>query len=279
VTRFFLLAVVTVIAGAATAPAAWAEWMNLAKLTAAKDTSTSKPKDVAAENLSTEKVARISWLDKQTNRRQVLVMAVNAPQSFGGLQVEVKKCLPDYGGTLGQDVAWLEVNEVAGSGSRSAPWFAGWMLNTYPEVSTLDHPRYDMQLLGCGAKPRQIAPRAAPVIVEEAGPGADTESPGDTPIRMEEKNDGNDPFVVPGIEEKGAPAVPVQPEAKPEAAAPAEDGQVISDGEAPVVEAKPAAAQPEAAPAQAAPAAEVKPQAGEAKPADDLHKLMDGGVY
>ena len=66
-------------------------------------------------------------------------------------------------------MAWLEVREE----HRDAPWFAGWMFNTYPEIATLDHPRFDLQLVGCGEQPRaKLAVPVAPAAKDEIKPGA-----------------------------------------------------------------------------------------------------------
>ncbi len=195
-------------------------------------------------------------LDKQTNRRHSLVMIAGEAQAVGNLSVKLTKCLPDYGAVLGQDVAWLDITESGGE--RSAPWFSGWMFNTYPEISTLDHPRYDVQLQGCGVKARQVIRASGSAPVVESEPVVDTEAAADTPA-------GQDPFYVPGVE-KGVSATEPAPVAP---AAPAAE-QVI-DTEAPAAEAQ---AQPEAAPAAEAPAAPAEPATQE-----DLHKMMDSGTY
>lgn len=157
------------------------------------------------------KTARVRWLDKQTNKVSEAVMTAGTPQNFAEMQVKVATCLADYAGVILQDVAWVEVKE----NGRDAPWFAGWMFNSYPEVATLDHARYDVQLVGCGDKPRRkpgtnVAPpepSKGEVKDSEAPPaaqGADTESPPAV--------DGTDPYYVPGVEggvdETPPPAVP-----------------------------------------------------------------------
>lgn len=212
---------------------------------------------VAAPNASTDKSARVMLLDKQTNRRQNLVMIAGTTQIVGSLQIKLTKCLPDYGAVLGQDVAWLEIDESAEGNGRTAPWFAGWMFNTYPEISTLDHPRYDVQLQGCGVKARAVVKASGSAPIVDSAPIGDTESGGDNA----------DPFYVPGVE-KGVSATTAAPVAETPVATPAAEEPVV-DTEAPAVEETPVE-QP----------AVVEPQAG-AAPAtqDDLHKMMDSGQY
>lgn len=208
------------------------------------------------------KAARVRWLDKQTNRVQELVFTSGTTQNPGGVSVAMTKCIADYGGVPGQDVAWLEVRE----NGRGAPWFAGWMFNTFPEVATLDHPRYDMALVGCGDKPRARA--LVPVKPNEVSSdkvlGGDSEAPGaDTESKA-------DPYYVPGVEkpsaetpapEGAAPAV--APANEPTAAVPGMATGTAASAASPA----PAAQQQPAAQPMAAPANVSDPEA--------LQQLMD----
>lgn len=202
-------------------------------------------------NVGSDKSARVMLLDKQTNRKQTLVLVASEPQVVGTVQVTLTKCLSDYAATLGQDVAWLDVTESAEGNGRSAPWFSGWMFNTYPEVSTLDHPRYEVQLMGCGVKARQVVKASGSAPIVEDGPIVDTESGGD-----------GDPYYVPGV----GPAA-VSPSA-PAAAAP------VADSEAPAVDTEAAPAEPAAPVAQPVAPTEAKPAANSDQ--QDLHEMMDG---
>lgn len=198
----------------------------------------------ALPNVGSEKSARVMLLDKQTNRRQTLILVAHEPQTVGTVQVTLTKCMSDYAAVLGQDVAWLDVVESAEGNGRSAPWFSGWMFNTYPEISTLDHPRYEVQVMGCGVKARQVVKATGSAPIVEEGPVADTESAGD-----------GDPYYVPGV--GPAAVVPAEPAA---AETPAADTEApAADTEAP--------AAPVAAPVEAT------PPAGDQQ---DLHQMMDG---
>lgn len=203
--------------------------------------------ETAVPSAATDKSARVTVLDKQTNRRQTLVMVAGQAQTVGSLDLKLTKCLPDYAAQLGQDVAWLDITESAnGNGSRS-DWFSGWMFNTYPEVSTLDHPRYDVILQGCGTKARKIVQTvgAAPVI-ETQEEIIDTETVAEPPASL--PANGAD-FAVPGVPD-------ASPAPKPE----------------PLTQETPASAAPVTGPVEATPPA--KPQGQQ-----DLHELMDSGTY
>lgn len=247
---------------------AWAQWMNLARADTTKTTASKAAKD---SDGSSGKL-RISWLDKQTNRRQIYVLTIGVPATLGDLNVKASRCLQDYGATLGQDVAWLDVTEGAEGSGRSAPWFSGWMFNTYPEIATLDHPRYDMQLLGCGEKERKIfvRGRTAPPLAPMA-PAGDSESPdSEEPLP---NDDGKDPFYVPGIDKPAAPT---------EAAPQGEAGTMPVEEEVVPVVVPADDAAPVTGPREAVPAAEDNgpvEQSPQQNEREQLHWMMDGGVY
>lgn len=157
--------------------------------------------------------ARVGWLDKQTNRRLDIVLQLNQPQTLGqlpvGLQVVLKRCVPNVQGRVGLDTAWLEVTDPA----RSTPWFAGWMFNQFPDVATLDHPRYNLQLNGCGA----TAPAPARTARRAAGPAAaDVVAPDLESGAAAEEGTAQE-FVVPGVVDVSTPPAPeaVTPETVP----------------------------------------------------------------
>ena len=66
--------------------------------------------------------------------------------------------------------AHLTIRDAA----STAPVFAGWMLATAPALSALDHPRYDVWVLGC-----DVPELALPVVedaVQEEGADAPAEA-------------------------------------------------------------------------------------------------------
>ncbi|TKW61567.1 MAG: DUF2155 domain-containing protein [Blastochloris viridis] len=214
-----------------------------------------------------DKSARVTVLDKQTNRLQTLVLVAGQMQTVGSLDIKLTKCLPDYAAQLGQDVAWLDIEESANGSGSGTSWFSGWMFNTYPEVSTLDHPRYDVILQGCGTKARKTIQTLGSAPVLDTAPVVDTETSADPTGSA-----GSDPYAVPGVRD-------ASPAAKPEEAAPAE--QPVDTEAAPAEPAAqqevPSNAAPIAQPVEPTPPAQPQPSAQEQK--QDLHELMDSGTY
>jgi len=173
-----------------------------------------------------------------------LVLQPGAAQTLGTLALRLERCAMNLNNQPNTDAAWLVVSEPG----RGTDWFAGWMVNTLPEVATLDHPRYDVQLVGCGSQPRKKAGPVARSGQAIVGVDMETADPSET-----------DPFYVPGLESgvsgtavtattpvPSTPATPILNEAPP----------------------REEAAQPEVAPA--APT--------EGAPQQELHQMMDG-VY
>jgi hypothetical protein len=239
------------------------------KAGASKAVSGSAVADSGPLNLTT--AARISWLDKQTNVITPVVLMAGKAQNLGDLQVMLTKCVPDYGGQPGQDMAWLSIKEVAG---RQTPWFEGWMFSETPDVSTLDHPRYDVQVKGCGEKARRIG-RAASAPVpggdEAAAAARDSEAPSaEAPADSGTAPDASATVPVSSVVPGGAAA---QPAADPYYV-PGVDDKPTPAASAPVTAAPIAKPQPSVAPQPTSPApTNANPDAGA------LHQMMEGGTY
>lgn len=105
--------------------------------------------DTAAESMpqpevivpTTNMQAQIRLLDKRTNAVQTHNLALDVPLTHNSLTITMKNCVKE---TETQDeAAWLYIED------KEEPVFEGWMLSQYPEVATLNHPRYDVIFIGC----------------------------------------------------------------------------------------------------------------------------------
>ena len=162
--------------------------------------------------------AAIRILDKQTNRLQRFVVDVNTPATNVPFTLSVARCVKNVAGVPGQDAAWLDITPKSGSDK----WFSGWMFNTYPDVATLDNPRYDVQLMGCDISAEEKTPTLLPEIKVDAPAVTDDEAPAAAQPAQGEA--GADPYYVPGLEGGNgtettvttpASAQPVEPEPEP----------------------------------------------------------------
>lgn len=89
--------------------------------------------------------ADLALLDKvraQASRTQIRV-GQNA--TFGTLTITVRHCVTRPADLPGDNAAFLEVADSRPNGAT----FRGWMLSGSPALSQLEHPLYDVRVMGC----------------------------------------------------------------------------------------------------------------------------------
>jgi hypothetical protein len=93
----------------------------------------------------TQATAQLQVLDKVNAQNAVLMVKVGQSATFGSLTIQVQACQirpPDQP----QDAtAYLTITDS----HSDAPGFRGWMLANHPSVSMLQHPIYDVRVVGC----------------------------------------------------------------------------------------------------------------------------------
>jgi hypothetical protein len=91
--------------------------------------------------------AMLQVLDKLNAQNAVLTVKVGQSAQFGSLTIRVQACQirpPDQP----QDAtAYLTITDS----HADAPGFRGWLLANHPSVSMLQHPIYDVRVVGCRA--------------------------------------------------------------------------------------------------------------------------------
>jgi len=102
------------------------------------------------------RTAELQALDKVTARVSVLRAQVGEAARFGTLTVAVQACHARPPDETPDSAAFLEVTDsraIRFPGGRAIPAgeavFRGWMFAERPAVSMLEHPVYDIRLLGC----------------------------------------------------------------------------------------------------------------------------------
>ena len=103
--------------------------------------------------------AELRQLDKMTGATRTVTMEAGEERKLGRLRVVLEGChMPQEGGTQGTR-AFLRVWDPQQEGEDLV--FSGWMFAESPALSALDHPRYDIWVLGCtpveaaGAEPKK----------------------------------------------------------------------------------------------------------------------------
>ena len=152
------------ILAALAAPLAWAQQppITATPLTPPDQTAPAPEPDVAAQPPLTppqppqpapaapnvwlpEGAAVIQALDKVNAESAVLTIKPGETSAFGALSIQARRCVvrpPD----VPQDAAaYLVITDS----HADEPSFQGWMLKSNPALSMLEHPIYDVRVLGC----------------------------------------------------------------------------------------------------------------------------------
>jgi hypothetical protein len=93
-------------------------------------------------------VAILRALDKVTARVEELDVTSNQPLSFGTLNITVRTCRVTPPEETPEAAAFLEISELK-PGEKDTPVFRGWMFASSPALSPMEHPVYDIWVIGC----------------------------------------------------------------------------------------------------------------------------------
>ena len=88
--------------------------------------------------------AKIRVLNKRTSETTEYELNNQTIVQHNSLEILVLNCLKNYNDKRGQDIGWLEINSTEGQ-----ELFSGWMYKEFPSMNALDHPVYDIRLVGC----------------------------------------------------------------------------------------------------------------------------------
>jgi hypothetical protein len=121
VTARLATAVLTLVAGLAAAPPAWA---------------------IAGDT------AVLQGLDKITARISTFEAPLDQPVRFGSLEIIARACDKKPPEETPESTAFLEIVDVRPD-SPTVELFKGWMFASSPAVSALEHPVYDVWVVDC----------------------------------------------------------------------------------------------------------------------------------
>jgi hypothetical protein len=91
--------------------------------------------------------AQLQILDKVNAQNALLTVKVGQAAQFGSLSIEVKACDVHPPDQPQDSAAYLTITDS----HADAPGFRGWMLANNPSLSMLQHPIYDVRVVGCKA--------------------------------------------------------------------------------------------------------------------------------
>jgi hypothetical protein len=115
--------------------------------------------DAALAKMIPQPVAILQGLDKISARTSKIEAPVGASIHFGTLLVSVRDCEQSAPEDTPENAAFIQIYETP-PGADTKRLFSGWMFSSSPAISQLQHPVYDVTLLGC--KAANAAPPATP---------------------------------------------------------------------------------------------------------------------
>ncbi|MGE0109911.1 MAG: DUF2155 domain-containing protein [Bdellovibrionales bacterium] len=105
-------------------------------------------------------IAILRALDKITARVEEFEVSKNAPYHFGALSLVLRSCRETTPEETPEAAAFLQVVEKT-IDDEVRPVFSGWMFASSPALSAMEHPVYDIWLMGCRDQKVEKAPPAA----------------------------------------------------------------------------------------------------------------------
>ena len=92
--------------------------------------------------------AILQGLDKVTARIFSFEAPIDSPVRFGTLNILVRYCRTRPPEEPADTTAFREIDEMR-PGEHPARLFSGWMFASSPALSSLEHPTYDVWVVGC----------------------------------------------------------------------------------------------------------------------------------
>jgi hypothetical protein len=93
-------------------------------------------------------VAVLRALDKVTGRVEEIYVRTEVPYKCGTLVVLVHSCRVTPPEETPESAVFLDVGEIK-VGEKEKNVFRGWMFSSSPALSAMEHPVYDLWLVGC----------------------------------------------------------------------------------------------------------------------------------
>lgn len=97
----------------------------------------------------------LEGLNKITARVFAIEVPLGQTVRFGSLEITARKCVATDTEEGPERTAFLEIVEEK-PGQAPHPVFAGWMFSSSPSVSAMEHPVYDVWVVGCSGLPAEV---------------------------------------------------------------------------------------------------------------------------
>lgn len=117
-----------------------------------------------------EPIAVLQGLDKISARVSRIEAPVGNSVKFGTLSILVRDCEGSPPEDTPENAAFIQIYETT-PGEETKRLFSGWMFSSSPALSELEHPVYDVTLLGCKAASTSAPGAPAPAPAAPPKPG------------------------------------------------------------------------------------------------------------
>ena len=102
------------------------------------------------KNQSNDRIyINIKALDKITAKTSGLRLAIGEKKFFGALEIKALKCQLSENNDFIDTVAYLQVKDLSAKDNNQVFLFNGWTFSSSPTLQSIDHPVYDLWIMGC----------------------------------------------------------------------------------------------------------------------------------
>ena len=88
-------------------------------------------------------------LDKITAKTSIIKMGIEKKEVFGELEIKVLKCVLSSKEDPPDTIAYLQIKDLSEKNKDQVFIFNGWTFASTPTLKSVDHPIYDVWLVGC----------------------------------------------------------------------------------------------------------------------------------
>ncbi len=106
---------------------------------------------VFARPAAAQDIAVLQGLDKVTARISTIDAPIDDRIRFGTLSIVVRHCRKTPPEEPPETTAFLEIDDIR-PGEQPVRLFSGWMFASSPALSALEHPVYDVWVIGCNRR-------------------------------------------------------------------------------------------------------------------------------
>ena len=106
-------------------------------------------KKSTSSNKNGEVMVVLKALDKITAKTCIIKMGIEKKEVFRELEIKVLKCVLSSKEDPPDTIAYLQIKDLAEKNKDQVFIFNGWTFASTPTLKSVDHPIYDVWLVGC----------------------------------------------------------------------------------------------------------------------------------